>query len=441
MSSSVVVSPVTLSKFAHSDVPKPNALVLDDVNVVDPVRRRFSPKPGLFSRLRDRTSKRSLRKEAQDSPKDLEDVSEPAAQAFDDTDSIHLNSSLSLVPESDRDHYEWAVVYENQRGITIFSTPYYSSQSLLPIDPSPFTLPNASKRRSEQPPITLDNYPLPDGNWRWVSRCWMIDMRSDSGEVQHDGFEYNWIFRKHNWRAEVGAFSAGGWVRRRRWIRLMVRSSGKPHRHDVDHDHSSTPSSHQTSSQKARHRQSVGSSLLPTSVLSASTTVSSRWKDMNPDDVWLGDSIEADWERCHQFMKRFGRDGRKLEVWRLWLGYYHPEYKDQFTVEDAKGKRREKQWTEDEGPLPSEMAALEMFSKDSVALAPREYLIPVLRKYGQRILRSFIYPDSRAEFLKLLALADLLQELDIPFGKALETAELDFYSYANTLQKKGIPTK
>ena len=114
--------------------------------------------------------------------------------------------------------------------MTLFSIPYYSALSLLPTDPSPFTLPNTSQKRSEQPPITLDAYPLPDGDWRWVSRTWMIDMRnSDSSIVQHDGFEYNWVFRQRKWRAQVGFLSAGGWVRRRRWVRLMMRpSKNKP---------------------------------------------------------------------------------------------------------------------------------------------------------------------------------------------------------------------
>lgn len=59
---------------------------------------------------------------------------------------------------------------------------------------------------------------------------------------------------------------------------------------------------------------------------------------------------------------------------------------------------------------------------------------------GQRILRSLIYPDSRAEFLKLMALAGLLPELDIPFGKAMDCAQLDFWSYATTLEKKVVST-
>jgi hypothetical protein len=51
---------------------------------------------------------------------------------------------------------------------------------------------------------------------------------------------------------------------------------------------------------------------------------------------------------------------------------------------------------------------------------------------GQRLLKSFVYPDSRAEFIKLLALSGLLQETDIPFGTPLQTTDLDFYSYAQS---------
>ncbi|KAJ2927172.1 hypothetical protein H1R20_g9954, partial [Candolleomyces eurysporus] len=317
--------------------------------------------------------------------------------------------------------------------------PYYSSLSLLPTDPSPFTLPNASKKRSEQPPITLETYPLPDGNWKWVSRCWMIDMRSNLGEVQHDGFEYNWMFRKHNWRADVGPLSAGGWVRRRRWIRLMVRPAKKEYERNGsgssrESSRQNTPES--SSNRLAVHRQSIVSSLQP-SVLTGSTElsrVSDRWKDMDPDEVWQGD--EEDWERLRHFMRRFGRDGRKLEVWRLWLGYYHPEHKDKFSEADFKGNRREKQWTEDDGPLPSEVASLKVFSQESVAMPPREYIIPVLRKYGQKILRFFIYPDSRAQFLKLLALSGLLPEMNIPLGSTIDVmSEVDFFSYNSTLGK------
>lgn len=137
---------------------------------------------------------------------------------------------------------------------TIFSAPNYSAMSLLPMDPLPFTIPSgATSPRKGQPTVSLSSYPLPDGNWRWVSRTWMVDMRGD-GQTQYDGFEYNWFFRGKRWRAEVGRLNAGGWVRRRRWVRLMVRparssqhnearGSGKSTPGDIPHlDHSQSAS-------------------------------------------------------------------------------------------------------------------------------------------------------------------------------------------------------
>lgn len=258
--------------------------------------------------------------------------------------------------------------------ITVFSTPYYSSLSLLPSDPSSFTLPDASKKRADQPPITLDNYLLPDGNWHWVSRCWMIDMRTDTGEVQHDGFEYNWFFRRHHWRAQIGSFNAGGWVRRRRWVRLMVRPA-KPKSKDIEGPLSSLASVNGSLAQ-SKHRLSMVST--PPSVNTQRTDPDVHWNEINPDEVWLGDP-EEDWQRCRSLMKKFGRDGRKLELWSLWLGFYHPEHKDKFLNADAKGKKRDKQWTEDERPLPSELTAADILSREYVSIAPRDHVIGVLR--------------------------------------------------------------
>ncbi|PPQ64268.1 hypothetical protein CVT24_008406 [Panaeolus cyanescens] len=337
------------------------------------------------------------------------------------------------------DRYEWAVVYENQRGLTAFSTPYYSSLSLLPSDPSPFTLPNAPLARSKQPPISLDNYPLPDGDWHWVSRCWMIDMRSDTGEVQYDGFEYNWMFRRHGWRARVGSFNAGGWVRRRRWVRLMVRSAKRADAFDTSRpatlastSRGPTPS-HSISNGKKAHRQSLTSSFLQPSVYSRSTGYTGHtdpWSQLHPDDVWLGEDPEADWQRCAKLMKHLGRDGRKLELWSLWLGVYHPDHKDKFIDTAQKGKeaRRQKQWTEDDVPMPSEVTAQDILSKERVAIAPKEALLPVLKRHTASILQQLIYPESRAQFIKLLVQSDLMSEIkgQLP----VLPSEIDFWSYA-----------
>jgi hypothetical protein len=103
------------------------------------------------------------------------------------------------------------------------------------------------------------------------------------------------------------------------------------------------------------------------------TVHSSLYGYVDPNEVWSGINPDEDWDRCRRLMKHFCRDGQKLELWRLWLGID--------TSEKAIGKR--KQWTEDDEPMPSEAAAAAklVLSKDTVTIAPPEYVIPVLQKY------------------------------------------------------------
>ena len=362
----------------------PSALIQDDPAAADPARRKVAPKSRLSRLFAFRSSPNLRRVSSQEEPP----VSNVAVL---DVDNTPITLDCSTLEDVFTDRYEWAVLYENQRGyvlfsllslnlicihrLTVFSIPYYSSLSLLPSDPSPFTLPNTSLQRSKQPPVSLDRYPLPDGNWHWVSRCWMIDMRSNTGEVQHDGFEYNWMFRQHHWRAQIGSFNAGGWVRRRRWVRLMVRPAKQKPQEAEGIGTSIGPS--MKSSDKRKNRWSTASSF-PPSILTQKTDTTDDWTRIDPDEVWLGDP-EADWKRCRSLMKHFGRDGRKLELWKLWLGYYHPEHKETFIDLNEKGKRREKQWTEDDGPLPSEVVAADILSREYVSIAPRQHVVAVLR--------------------------------------------------------------
>lgn len=256
--------------------------------------------------------------------------------------------------------------------ITVFSIPYYSKLGLLPTDPSPFTVPNASKKRSEQPDISLDQYPLPDGSWRWVSKSWMIDMRSDSSEVQYDGFEYNWMFRRHKWRAEVGSLNAGGWVRRRRWVRLMmrpamrIRMKGDTESGDVTPElnigRNGGSSSSLDNCRKSRY--SVGSSFPPSVLTYGSADVFDVGEGLEPDEVWKGDDVDSDWARCHLLMRRLGRDGRKLEVWKQWLGQDHQP-----------DGRKTKQWTEDESLSPTDSPI------DTAEETNLECITSVLRKH------------------------------------------------------------
>ncbi|KAM6498117.1 hypothetical protein JOM56_006065 [Amanita muscaria] len=294
-----------------------------------------------------------------------------------DIQPIELVNPTEDKKKESQDTFAWAVLYENQRGMTMFSIPYYSRRSLLPKDPAPFTPPSASLACTKQSFASLDDYQLPDGTWCWVSKVWMIDMRSDTGEVQYDGFEYNWMFRKHHWRAEVGPCSVGGWVRRRRWIRLMMRPG------DGD-----------------KHGRTI-----PTS---------NSLPDLHADNVWLGQNPEDDWSRCHVLMKRLDTDGHKLEIWYAWL---QPSL--------AKGKGKETA-TDHENIACATEVIIQVTSPPK-----REHIIPVLQRHLYDILHLFVFPDTRAKWLQLVAGTGVLSSIN---NEELRK-EVDFWSYSEELLK------
>lgn len=197
----------------------------------------------------------------------------------------------------------------------------------------------------------------------------MIDMRGE-GDVQYDGFEYNWVFRRKKWRPNVGFLSAGGFVRRRRWVRLMMR----PAKHSkVEHvqltDGSAAPAGPEELT------RDLASATRPPSV--ATTTLNENADIM---DVWQGD--EGDWPRCRAALRRLGRDGKKLELWTLWLGCLIVESEN---GTQGKGKAPRKQWTEDDEHLPSERAREEELAADvNVTLPntiPEDRLAAVIRAH------------------------------------------------------------
>ena len=230
--------------------------------------------------------------------------------------------------------------------ITIFSTSYYSRLGLLPRDPAPFTIPEADGRKNKQPQVTLHDYPLPDGNWRWVSRAWMVDMRSE-GQVHYDGFEYNWFFRCHKWRPEPGMLSAGGWVRRRTWVRLMMRPARSIEQSD-DGD-GQNPAITMSST-----RYSVAPDYGALELEAAKAM------------VWSGEP--NNWERIHHFMVRWNRDGTRLELWREWLGI-PPQ------------TRQRKVWSEDEYSPPEEEQNGHTTKAQLLEEAQRENLAAVVRDH------------------------------------------------------------
>ncbi|KZO93559.1 hypothetical protein CALVIDRAFT_540016 [Calocera viscosa TUFC12733] len=124
--------------------------------------------------------------------------------------------------EDKKTRYEWDYVMEHQRGFRFLSTPLFSQAGLLPSDPPPF-----ATIGPDPIPCSLEDFQLPSPEWRWVGNGWCVDMRGD-GEVQEDGFEYNWWFRRKGWRPRIGFWSSGAYVRRRRWMRLRCLTPPEP---------------------------------------------------------------------------------------------------------------------------------------------------------------------------------------------------------------------
>ncbi|KAI0756982.1 hypothetical protein C8Q80DRAFT_1131442 [Daedaleopsis nitida] len=451
-SSSFTSFPAGPSSFRLPDTPPPppEALQRDDYAAADQARQRLN-KHGLFSSIslplphRHRKKSNARERSISPSPSSIAVVESSTTVPPDAPDIVDITEdpirSTPLQEDYDKDVYRWAILYENQRGATMFSTPYYSPLTLLPLDPPPFTIPSegCSPRRN-QPTVSLEDYPLPDGSWKWVSRAWMIDMHGD-GQVQYDGFEYGRSFRTKKWGPNPGFMSNRGLVRRRRWIRLMMRPAQTHDSGSV----ASTPDVLSTLPEFDHHEE--GATRPPSVLLSVSDTSDGK------ADVWKGDF--GDWGRCRIAMRRLGRDGRKIELWANWLG-----------VPTGSPPSPPASWSPTvipvvEVPLPdmtrgvtsgvsespttknSDVASFnsgqteaEKLTADtgvSAAQARREYVTAVIRAHGSDILSLFVYPDSRAKFLLLLGRVGLLPDIRAGWGVSDSVQILDFWSYTQDL--------
>ncbi|KAA1475801.1 hypothetical protein DENSPDRAFT_447816 [Dentipellis sp. KUC8613] len=401
----------------YLEPPPLDALKLDDPAEVDAARLRVNKRnTGLLSAIslpQIRHSWHGSIKPSVQKGKRRASTSEEPADGVGASQSIELPHDISLKDASlpdDKDVYRWAVVYENQRGVTLFSSAYYSPQSLLPIDPPAFTLADAVHPRDKHAGVSLNDYSLPDGTWRWVSNTWMIDMPSE-GEVQYDGFEYNWFFRKRNWRAQVGTMSAGGWVRRRRWVRLMMRPASVV-----------KASQNEAASILSSHASSTTG---PELVVEPPT--------VTEETVWKGDA--GDWERCWSLMKG-SRDGRRLEIWKIWLLDCGGSHGSQKGKERQREEQQEVSYEQEETDDVPETAGR----------PSRQQVVEVLNNHGSEILQMFVYPQSRVDFINLLADAHLLRELNPTLSSSVSQT-VNFWSYSaglspseRTVDLKGAST-
>ncbi|KAF9785853.1 hypothetical protein BJ322DRAFT_1020043 [Thelephora terrestris] len=435
----------------------------DEPAAVEPARRKANTqKASIFpflSRSRTKSSKKLKRvPSTEDAPRAISTSSTSPASSTKPPPADPLMAGVQVdvpaIPEPDtqielqgfstpleddsKDVYRWAVVYENQRGVTVFSVPYYSHLSLLPWDPPAFTLPDTYEvshgkfylSKSHRPAVSLSSYPLPNGDWKWVSKSWMIDMRSD-GQVQYDGFEYNWFFRTHKWNATSAA-----WVRRRRWIRLMMRPA-KSHLNSTTTGHmsSSTSPSPSTGGPVIRSQSPVPNNREPSrfswrsGILSLPPSASSSrsaTSSIAPGFIWQGDGRD-DWERCHDYLRSLTRDGKKLEAWKLWLGL-HRVVEDESEKEDVDGVNLNKQqWAEDEGLLPSQTLVTSPKVVDVTTTPPREWIVAAICEHMDEILQTFVYPDSRAQFVNVLR--KIQDDLGEDAEKFLSSHQTEFWSY------------
>ncbi|CAE6411225.1 unnamed protein product [Rhizoctonia solani] len=403
-------------------------------------RRRISLRPRSKYTEDSIASSRSRRRRAVDL--DIAEL-EPEPECVIKTD-VRVAERTGSQDDESKDIYEWAILYENQRGITIFSIPYYSRLSLLPTDPPPFTVPNeltgsgngkSGQRTMLRAPGALADYQLPDPTWRWVSKFWMVDMRGD-GEVQQDGYEYNWCFRSKGWRASIGSFNAGGWVRRRRWVRLMMRpaTAVTPLPPSTYEDESST----------------TPTSTDPVTTPPSTSTVNESEKNEREDAlIWRGD--DGDWLRVRDALKNFRSDGRRLEVWERWLALEEQALLAHATERLGIGvgngiKLRMDDWDLRHAVDPTSPISHDTTPGTAYVRTPapsKDIVLPVLRENFQRILATFIFPDSRAQFLELLRLAGYNDYL-IPQLSTFDSHS-DFWSLARSAtpqsQSPGKSTK
>jgi hypothetical protein len=135
-------------------------------------------------------------------------------------------------------------------------------------------------------------------------------------------------------------------VRRRRWIRLMMRPAH--------------PTATEHSDDDGQRPHTVSSPL--TIVSDDSVSELETEKGM----VWKGDL--DDWKRCHHLMTRLNRDGTKLELWRDWLG--------------VSPRTRQNVWTEDDNFPPSDsFNGGPIVKPPALEGAQRESLVTVVQEH------------------------------------------------------------
>jgi len=181
-------------------------------------------------------------------------------------------------------------------------------------------------------------------------------------------------------------------VRRRKWLRLMVYL---PSLVTSDSKGVFHPPSHIPSASEPTSPFPTGSSSadLTTGKLASSSPMSSKnYKGPEFDvlEIWRGN--EHDWSRCHTALKTLHSDGRRLELWKSWIGDQGDQEEDILAMVRLSNERKGVCWTEDQNmtvkseqvPI-SQIIADEPLNVDS-SRAPRAFLAKVLSEHVSSVL-------------------------------------------------------
>jgi len=188
-------------------------------------------------------------------------------------------------------------------------------------------------------------------------------------------------------------------VRRRRWVRLMMRPGSVAAK--AGEADAASAAENETSSGHDRtgvDKSSQGG--LEDLVL-------------EPEFIWKGD--DEDWQRCFQAMKKAGRDSAILDLWRTWIEY---------------GQKQRNTTAEDHHNDHGSTSSRSPFD-DSNQPQTLDHVATVLKSHSETILNLFIFPVSRVEFLRLVGKAfngSLSQDNLLP-----SFSNVDFWSELRTL--------
>lgn len=135
-------------------------------------------------------------------------------------DSIEVEDDVGEDEAEEEDYGPHSVVdrcFENQRGWFLFGFPFFSANSLMPVDPKPWTSDKGVAISGD-----ASSYLLPDVTWRWAWKRWYVDMSLD---VDDQGWAYSWRFGSRSWHGSHLWLQS--FVRRRAWIRKREKAPRK----------------------------------------------------------------------------------------------------------------------------------------------------------------------------------------------------------------------